>query len=75
MSTVNKAKVWAFVPTTRAKQLPRTFSVRRLRNCVYQPDGKGLTKVGFDVPVDYTVMQALVLLSQLTPEGTEVYCS
>ncbi len=75
MSTVHKAKVWALVPTQRAKHLPREFSIRRLRNCVYARESRGMTKVGFEVPKDCTVQEAILLLFQLTPEGTEIYAS
>ena len=75
MSTVHKARVWALVPSNRAKHLPREFSLRRLRGLVYAKNGHGDTKVGFDVPQDMTVQQAIILLHDLCPAGTEVYAT
>lgn len=66
-------RVWAKVPSARAKHLPREFSLRRLRGCVYQRDGHGCHKVGFDVPEDMSTQEAILLLSSLTPPSTEIY--
>lgn len=73
MSTVNRARVWAFVPTQQAKHLPRKFSELRLRGLVYAKNGSGDTKVGFDVPQDLTVQEVVMLLHGLCPPGTEVF--
>jgi len=74
MTTVNKAKVWAKVPSNRAKHLPRKFGELRLRGCVYQKDGTGMIKVGFNVPQDCTAQEAILLLSSLIPEGIDIQC-
>jgi hypothetical protein len=74
MSTVNKARVWALVPSEKAKHLPRKFGELRLRGLVYQKNGKGDTRVGFTVPQDSTCQEAIILLHDLCPAGTEVHC-
>lgn len=77
MSTVNNAKVWAKIPARKSRALQKKLDARRLRP-FYETKGtptSGQETIGFQVPQDMTVQEAILLLATLVPEGTEIHAS
>ena len=75
MSTVNRARVFAMVPSRKAPFVARKLDKLRLPVRLCLKNGDGLTQVGFDVPRDMTTQSAILLFDSLLPEGTEIYAS
>ncbi len=70
MSTVNKATVYADLLRLRtAFSLRDKLDKRRVRSF------RSGNRVGFTVPTGMTVQEAILLLSRLAPEGTEIFAS
>lgn len=76
MSTVNKARVWCEVNSGySALQIRYRLDRARVSPILQDKRPNGLRRVSFQVPTGMNVQEAILLLSRLVPEGTEVYAS
>lgn len=76
MSSVNKARVWVELRVRAALTLQQDLDALRLHP-YYEFEGvpDGRRRVGFRVPQDMSVQDAILKMSHLAPAGTTVYAS
>lgn len=75
MSTVNKAWVYTILPSrAKAKYLQVVLDRKRVK-ATYTKTRSGNHEISFPVSRGMTIQEAILLLSHLVPEGTEVYAS